>query len=460
MSLKETYPIQEENNMQETTVDKKGILKFVLPSLFGAFIFLFPIISDGTFNIPLGVITEFFIDSLSAWLPIIVTTVITISTLFTVINSIFKPKFIQNSPTLLSLFDVSIGWAITRVVGWTFALMTYFQVGIPIVYSEITGQVTFGLLTSLICWFFVASFLLPYLTNFGIMEYVGTLSRKIIRPLFTLPGRSAIDLLASWIGNVNVGVVITREQYEKGVYTSREAVAIVTCFTTVSLPFCLVIAEMLGVGHQFPIFYLTIVIAGLINAVIIPRIPPISKLPDTYYAEGVGEEIEPENVSKFRWALIQAVNQAKKAGTFTDQLKQGRNIFLSIAFGLMPQVMAIGTTALIIAEYTPVFEFISKPMVPVLELLQLPEAAAAAPATLIGFIDMFIPAILASGIEAEITRFVIGALSLIQIIYMTEMGTLLLTSKIPVKFWHLFVVFLLRTAISLPVIAIIAHIIY
>ncbi|MFS0752135.1 YjiH family protein [Oceanobacillus sp. 1P07AA] len=450
------------NNSQHTEekIDKHGLMKFLLPSLFGVFIFLFPIFDGETFNIPLGIITEFIIDALTAWLPAIVTYIMVISTLFTVVQAIFKPAFIEKSALLKSLFNVSIFWTTLRVLGTIFAIMTFYNVGIEGVYSELTGQVMFGLLTSLIVWFFVASFLMPYLINFGVMEFFGSILRNVIKPLFTLPGRSAIDLLASWIGNVNVGVVITREQYESGFYTGREAAAIATCFSTVSLPFCLVIAGMLNVDHMFPVFYLTIVIAGVVSAMIIPRIPPISKIPNKYYTENHFQEDVPENMSKFKWGLLQAVKRAKSAGSFKDQLKQGNEIFLGIAFVLLPQVMAIGTLALIIAEFTSFFQVISQPIVPLLELMQLPEAAAAAPATIIGFIDMFLPAVLASGIEAEITRFVIGALSLVQIIYLTEMGTLLLISKIPVKAWHLFVIFLQRTIISLPIIVLIAHMIY
>ncbi len=66
---------------------------------------------------------------------------------------------------------------------------------------------------------------------------------------------------------------------------------------------------------------------------------------------------------------------------------------------------------------------------------------------------MFIPAVLASTIESDITRFVIAAMSVTQLIYMSEVGALLLGSKIPVKLWELFVIFLLRTLITLPVIA-------
>ncbi|HEY4579137.1 MAG TPA: YjiH family protein, partial [Savagea sp.] len=100
------------------------------------------------------------------------------------------------------------------------------------------------------------------------------------------------------------------------------------------------------------------------------------------------------------------------------------------------------------------------PMVYVLELLRIPEAQAAAPATIVGFIDMFMPAVLGSGIETEMTRFVIAALSLAQIIYITEMGTLILMSKLPINFWRLFIIFIERTLITLPIIALVAHLIY
>ena len=130
---------------------------------------------------------------------------------------------------------------------------------------------------------------------------------------------------------------------------------------------------------------------------------------------------------------------------------------IDIFLTLLPLVFAIGTVALILAEFTPLFTWLSYPMVPVLELLRIPEAQAAAPATLVGFADMFLPAVLATNIESELTRFVIACLSMTQLVYMSEIGALLLKSKIPIKFWELAVVFLLRTAITLPIIAFMAH---
>jgi len=121
-------------------------------------------------------------------------------------------------------------------------------------------------------------------------------------------------------------------------------------------------------------------------------------------------------------------------------------------------VMAVGTFALIIAEYTAIFEYMGKPFVPFLELLQVPEAEAAAQTIMVGFADMFIPSILAAGnIESDVTRFIIAAMSVTQLIYMSEVGALLLGSKIPVNIVELFLIFILRTLVTLPVIVLMAH---
>jgi len=70
---------------------------------------------------------------------------------------------------------------------------------------------------------------------------------------------------------------------------------------------------------------------------------------------------------------------------------------------------------------------------------------------------MFIPAVIGSGIDSEITRFVVGAVSLTQLVYMSEIGILILRSNIPVNIFDLLVIFVLRTIITLPIIVLIAH---
>ena len=64
------------------------------------------------------------------------------------------------------------------------------------------------------------------------------------------------------------------------------------------------------------------------------------------------------------------------------------------------------------------------------------------------------------GIESELTRFFIATVSVTQLIYMSEVGGLILGTKLPLKIWDLFIIFLIRTIISIPIIAAIAHILF
>ena len=74
---------------------------------------------------------------------------------------------------------------------------------------------------------------------------------------------------------------------------------------------------------------------------------------------------------------------------------------------------------------------------------------------------MFLPVILANGlITSELTLFVVATVSVTQLIFMAEVGGFLLGSKIPVNFLDLVVIFLLRTLISLPIIAGVAHLLF
>ena len=70
---------------------------------------------------------------------------------------------------------------------------------------------------------------------------------------------------------------------------------------------------------------------------------------------------------------------------------------------------------------------------------------------------MFIPALLITGIASVNTKFIIGVLSLVQIIYLTEVGTIIIKSEIPLNLWKLFVIFLERTLIAIPVIVLMAN---
>jgi nucleoside recognition membrane protein YjiH len=438
----------------------RQLLIFLIPSLLGVLLFLTPIVYDGKVTIGLGVMADALKAALANALPAIAVALLGFSAVLGVIASLLKPRWITERRALNELFNLHPVWLALRVVGALFAAMTFWEFGPEWVWSAYTGGVVLkDLAPVLITFFLVAGLILPLLTDYGLMEFCGTLVRNLFRKVFGLPGRSAIDAIASWLGSGTVGVLITAQQYQKGFYSAREAAVIATNFSIASIAFSLLITNFMKLDHLFVPFYLTVVVAGLAAAIITPRIPPLSWKKDAYVA-GVGKQLKedvPAGTSLLRWGLVQAVQRANSNPSPAQMVKVGVHNVVDIWLGLLPLVMAIGTLSLAIAEYTPIFNWLSAPIVPLLEALQLPEAAKAAPAMLVGFADMFLPAVLGKGIESELTRFVVACVSLTQLIYMSEVGVLIIKAKLPLNLLELFVIFIIRTLITLPIIALMAH---
>ncbi len=452
--------------MQSSSTTKQSFgmatfLTFLLPSLTGLFLFVIPVSYAGDITIPIAILAKLIQSTFSDSLVGIITFIIATMGVMTLFTKIFTPAFIENRPFLNGLLNVSPLWLIIRVSGALFVLLSYFKVGPQAVWSAATGGMVLNdLLPVLLSVFIFAGLLLPLLMNFGLLEFIGTLLTKVMRPVFRLPGRSAIDCIASWLGDGSVGILMTSKQYESGFYTQREAAVIGTTFSTVSITFTLVVIAQVGLESMFPSFLLTVALGCIVAAIIVPRLPPLSNKKDVFIngqAREHDQEVIPAGRSAFSWGMQKALEKADTIKSPVHVITDGCKNAIDMVFGILPVVMGIGTIALIITEYTPVFNYLGMPFVPLLELLQIPEATETSTTMVVGFADMFVPSIMAASIDNEMARFVIAALSLTQLIYLSEIGALLLGSRIPVTLWELFVIFILRTLVTLPVIAGMAH---
>ncbi|MDD9177101.1 YjiH family protein [Aliivibrio sp. S2TY2] len=443
---------------------KKNLLMFLIPSLIGLFLFMAPITYNGDITIPVAVLAKSIQALFGEHLVAIVTGIVMFMSVITILAKIIKPSIITNNDFLFGLLNPTPLWFVVRLIGGTAAAMVFFQVGPEAIWEPNTGGLVLNdLLPVLFSVFIFAGLLLPLLLNFGLLELFGALLSKIMRPVFNLPGRSAIDCMASWLGDGSVGILLTSKQYEEKFYTQREAAVVGTTFSAVSITFSLVVIAQVELESYFLPFYLTVCLAGVVAAIIIPRLPPLSRKKDLFIdgsERAVDAEVIPEGYTTFSWGLEQAMNKASKVTSIRSVFGEGVKNAVDMVFGVLPVVMALGTIALVIAEYTSVFSVLGQPFIPFLELLGVPYAVEASQTIVVGFADMFIPSIIAASIDSEMTRFVIAAMSVTQLIYMSEVGALLLGSKIPVNIFELFAIFILRTLITLPVIAGMAHLIF
>lgn len=437
------------------------IIKFIIPSFIGIFFFAFPLRFEGNWTIFYGICADALGNVVAPIVNEVLLAVVCVSAVLSIIGAVFKPKFLTENAFLKELFVPSWLNLFIRVVGAVFGICIYFQVGPEVIWGAATGETAWGIVTTIMTWFVFGVILMPLLTDFGVMDFTGYIFRRFTRFLFTVPGRATVDLLASWVGCNTTGTILTARQYQRGYYSAREAVTIMSCFSAVSISYSLTIATTCGLEHIFFPLYLCLSFAGIVASMICPRIYPLSRVPDTYYT-GEPQYVEevPENTSLFRYAFQKGIERARKAPSLKNLLKLGASSYITIVFTLMPLVIAVGTFALIISEETSFFTTISMPMGYVLQLLGIEEAFAAAPATIIGFADMFLPAVLLNGIAAERTRFILCGVSLMQVIFMTETGSLILQSKVPFNIGKLILVFLERTLIGLVVMTLLSFLFY
>ncbi|MCL1993227.1 MAG: YjiH family protein [Spirochaetes bacterium] len=449
-----------------------NILKFAGISLVGVFLFLTPLPHGQAFNIPLGIaidwlrgvfsqieVGQYNLGSMGLHY-LLALIAITASLLGSVLAYTVKPGFLVNNPKVREIFQCSPVYFASKAIGFAVIWMIFLDVGPDFVIRSWTGDLMLSLVAGLVVIFIFLAPAMPLVTDFGLMEFIGVSIKKAVRFLFTLPGRASVDLMASWFGSSAASVIITRGQHERGFYTGREAAVIATNFSFVSLPFSFVIASTIGLQAYFLLFYLIVCITCVILALIMPRIWPLRSLPDTYL-EGVGKQIEedvPQNVSTGQWALRLACERARRS-TAAGVARAGAMNYLNIFMDLIPIILSWGTLALIVVEFTEIFDTISLPMGGFLHILGVEGAFEFATATLVGFIDMYIPALLIVDAPFQ-TRVILGALSIVQIIYMAETGVLIVKSKMPLNVWKLLVLFLMRTVLALPVIVLLTRLFF
>lgn len=430
---------------------------------------MIPVKFDGEWTIIVKIFADFIAKTIGDYLPALCTIIITISFVMSVLAS-FNVKFIKENKLLDQTFSVTPVWLVLRILGfivvWMVVLKDKLNLG-PffdmIVADESATFILNDLLTSLVIIFVIASMLLPLLLDFGLLEFIGAIFTKIMRPVFLIPGRAAVDCITSWIGDGTLGVMLTSNQYESGYYSAKEAAIISTNFSAVSITFSLIVLSQVDMVDYFGVYYLLVCLVGIVCAIIVPRIPPLSLKKDDYVVESnhTNEDIAENYSSSVQYGLDLAIKRAESHKGIGEFLKNGIENAFGMWFSVMPIVMIIGTASLVLANNTQVFEILGKPFLPLLNFLKVPESLEASKTMIVGFSDMFTPSIIAaSTIQSQMTKFIVATISVTQLIYLSEVGGLILASSIPVNLFELFVIFIERTIISLLIVAPIAHLLF
>ncbi|GAB6143811.1 YjiH family protein [Desulfocicer niacini] len=444
---------------EEMTGRTGNVIKSVVGSLLGVILFFVPFsTASGQSKIPLIIIIDYIKGILGHTLDYITLGIVLLLCITWILSKVTQVAIFRNH----HIKDGNMNGFLFGLAA-IFAFMLVFNFGPEWLLHKDIGGLALHIGSSVLLTVSFAGTLVLFLTEFGFLEFIGTLMAPLMRPLYRLPGRSAVDAVTSFVADPAVGIFITNKIYKDGRYTQREAASIATNFSICSLGFFALLTSIGGIMEYLPQVILSSFIITFTLAAIVTRIPPLSLKKDIYF-DGSQQEVEERQPAPFSRATLSAAVDAaveKASETRMDVFYKGAFEAVKFAQKIVAYVVSIATIALMLASYTPVFDWLGVPVAPLLNLLGLPDADAIASTVLVSITEIALPIIIASGAKVStMSLFFVCTLSTVQVIFFTESANAMLEADIPLKLWELVVIFLIRTLLAIPLVAIAAHIVF
>ncbi len=420
-------------------------LKFLLLSAVGIFMFFIPIRLNSTTSIPLDHIVTWIRNNLAS-------VAVIYGLLVTLVGAVFPwiTKAYKKSKT-------EFVFAFLKIFGAVIVILVYFKIGPKWMMRPDIGPfllnrlvVPVGLIVP------IGSVFLAFLVGYGLMEFVGSLMRPVMRTLFKTPGRSAIDAVASFVGSYSIALLITNKVFKEGKYTIREAAIIATGFSTVSATFMIIVARTLKLMDIWNKFFWASAFVTFAVTAITARLWPLSGKRDDYVGTPNPEKEVRENLLAVAWN--EAIAAASKAPRFFVGIWQNLKAGFRMALTILPTIMSVGFIGLILATYTPVFDILGWIFYPFTALLRLPEAFLVAKASAVEIAEMFLPALLTVNAPL-ISRFVVGIVSISAVLFFSASIPCILSTEIPISIPELLIIWLERTILSLIIATAVAWVI-
>jgi nucleoside recognition membrane protein YjiH len=444
--------------------DGRPVAKFVIAFLIGAVFFLVPVPWQGELTVPFDIVvsnvTERFPDAVGVYsLAIIVA-----GGLATTLAELRGRGILEaDLPAVdLSYFETSAAFWALRVIGALLAPVMFFKLGPDWLHTGGTGGFMWSTLVYSVGVIIpIGAIFITIFVELGGLEFVGTLARPVMRPLFRLPGRAALDSLASWVGSYSVGLYVTRNVFERGGYHKRDVFTIATCFSTVSIGFVGVVAATVDMLDLFPLIFAGYFVSVVVVGAVLVRVPPISSVPEEYVAEPDPEvPFEGSTVEYFRFAVSEAVGKAADGETFLAAARRGFVDGLKLTSLILGTILAVGLAATLLSAYTPTFDILGRPLIPVIAALGIPDPATVAPATIVGITEMYVPVLLVTE-AAPMARFFVAVLAVSQLIFFSSVGPMMMDmfSDVPIRLRDLVALFVMRTVLLIPLVAGFTHLV-
>jgi nucleoside recognition membrane protein YjiH len=454
----------------------KGILRCLVFSAIAVFVFFIPLSINGTSNIVFGFIYKYLKNLAGIWGVWFSCALIVGNASASVYAKVMGSRLGHSSRIREYCSSDTVWHTIFYVMGAVFMILYTLDVSIPaynapswLMHPEIAPVVIGSIVVDCVWILPVGAFFMPFLITYGFLDFVGAFMEPIMRPIFRTPGRSALDAVGSFVSSASVGVMITNSLYRAHVYTKKEAAIIATGFSAVSVGFAYMVIDVAGLSHHFIKVYSVSMLLCFLTTAIVARLYPLNKKPNVY-ADGKKQTETDLTADKgnsagnpFKLGCVRAVKQGYVAPPIAGEIV----VSLKSVMYVMPKVFSLMTavcvSAMVLAFYTPVFSWIGVIFRPLLSLLGVREASLIADSFAVGIAEMFLPVLMISDkadVLSEGARFMVAAVSMVQIIFFSDSACVMLALKMPVTFKDLVIIFFERTIVAIILVAPMMHLLF
>ncbi|CAM0556689.1 hypothetical protein EHLJMEHL_01777 [Vreelandella titanicae] len=408
------------------------IFKLFVPSALGILIFFVPIEIAGRRTILLDHMVTGLRSLMGEYSGIYALAMIVAGAAYPLFKGYWRRTLTESIFTVLKIIGIVV--AVMALTGWGPAFLHEPDM-LPFLFEKLVIPV--GLIVP------IGAIFLALLISYGLLELIGVLVQPVMRPIWRTPGRSAIDAVASFVGSYSIGLLITNRVYQAGQYSAREAAIIATGFSTVSATFMIIVARTLDLMSIWNLyFWLTLLITFIVTAITV-RLPPLANMDDK--SDGEPEPIPGKRLST---AWQAGTEIAAKAPSLHRSVALNFKEGLIMAISILPSIMSVGLLGLLIAKYTPLFDWLGWLFYPFVAIWGLDDAAALAQASASGLAEMFLPALLMA--EAElVARFAAGVVSVSAVLFFSASIPCILSTSIPLSVGRMLIVWFIRVALSL-----------
>lgn len=426
--------------------------KFIGFSIFGVVLFFTPITINGTNSIPLDHLITYMNKIMPQLGPIVTFCIAIIGGILPWVDKSYKKT---TATFILAIF---------KTIAIPLAIMAMFSLGpawlldpnmLPFVWQNIAVDVTVIVI--------IGSFFLTFITNSGFLDFTGIFMKPVTRSIFKVPGKAAVNAVASFVGSFSVGTFLTNRLYNEGEYTNKEASIIVTGFSTVSATFMIIVAKTAGLMDMWVFyFFSTLVITFGVTALVV-RMWPLRSLDDTY-VEGKEATKDSDNISGniFVSAYEEGLDAAAESQSLYKALVENVKDGIRMTFNLTPSMVSIALLAFILVKMTPVFDIVGYIFAPVTLLLSMiglsePLMVAKAAAMVIG--EMFVPNVVVSSLDM-IPKYVIAVDSVAAVLFFGGSIPCIMATDLKIEIWQIVVVWFERTVLALIIATIVALLVF